>query len=223
VPNNNSILLKKSPGDEIYNAYKPFVRGGAISFDVDISSVGCGCVAGMYALHTSDKCGEDPMDEGYEPSCASIDIMQANHAGFNVAAHPCANGDCDAASKCSYDMSVDGKAKYGDDAYGIMGTLIDTSMVFNVKTEFVASPDYSKLHKLRTRLTQGENEIVMEASCPEYLEHMGYYLNGNMAFVISSWDNRDYKAADFECKGTCPAPAESCENATFTVQDIQVN
>jgi hypothetical protein len=38
------------------------------------------------------------------PSCASIDVMQANPYGFNVSAHPCANGNCDYQSQCQYDM-----------------------------------------------------------------------------------------------------------------------
>ena len=44
------------------------------------------------------------MESGMMPSCASIDVMQANPYGFNVSAHPCANGNCDYQSQCQYDM-----------------------------------------------------------------------------------------------------------------------
>ena len=52
--------------------------------------------------------------------------MQANKAGFNVGAHPCANGTCDAISQCQYDMANEGIDKYGSGAYGPGGSMIDT-------------------------------------------------------------------------------------------------
>ena len=220
LPNNNSIILKNNPYDGDDYDMKPYIRGGAISYNVDISSVGCGCVAGLYAVQTSDRCGE--AEARGEPTCASIDIMQANHGGFNTAAHPCKNGECDAKSQCQYNMAVEGKATYGDGAYGRGGSLINTNKKFNVKTEFISTTDYQDLWKLRTILTQGNNEIVMEARCEDYLSDMSVPIEGNMAFVMSSWDNTDYRSEDFECKTDCPAPEASCENATFQMDDFQV-
>ena len=68
--------------------------------------------------------------------------MQANKAGFNVAAHPCSNGTCDAVSQCQYNMIVEGKEQYGADAYGPRGSIIDTNNAFKVKTEFISTTDY---------------------------------------------------------------------------------
>ena len=51
----------------------------------------------------------DEMPSGTMPSCPSIDVMQANPYGFNVSAHPCASGSCDAVSQCKYDMMVEGE------------------------------------------------------------------------------------------------------------------
>lgn len=86
----------RDPLDDINLALKPKLLGGAISYTVDISAMDCGCVAGLYAVRTSDKCSNEPI-EGM-PQCHSISLMQANHGGFNVAAHPCKNGKCDAIS-----------------------------------------------------------------------------------------------------------------------------
>lgn len=87
------------------------------------------------------------------PMCPSIDVMQASKWGFNMAAHPCTGGVCDAASKCDLNMKKDGVEKYGPYAYGPRGSLINTNDGFNVRTEFVSDADYSKLWKLRTTLT----------------------------------------------------------------------
>jgi len=81
--------------------------------------------------------------------------MQANPYGFNTAAHPCENGECSAQSQCEYNMKKEGKQKYGDEAYGPGGTMVDTNREFTVLTEFVATENYADLWMLRTTLTQG--------------------------------------------------------------------
>ena len=158
VPENNSILLKNQEYEGYNYAYKPYVRGGAIQYTVDLSNHGCGCVAGVYAVAMKPGCNgenEQPTDvsDGSMPSCPSIDVMQANPYGFNVAAHPCKNGSCDAQSQCHYDMIVEGEAMYGKGAYGPNGSKINTNNPFDVKTEFVSDPSYANLHKIRTRIT----------------------------------------------------------------------
>jgi hypothetical protein len=138
VPNNNSMLIKKNPYEGENYAFTPYLRGGSIEFTVDLSTVECGCVAGVYAVKLdSQNCTENSLTTEH-PQCQSIDVMQANPYGFNTSAHPCNNGTCDAASQCDYDMRDQGKEKYGEDAYGPRGTLIDTDQPFHVKTEFLS-------------------------------------------------------------------------------------
>jgi hypothetical protein len=141
VPNNNSMMIKRMDYDGADYALKPWVRGGAISYNVDLSNVDCGCVAGVYFVAVDEWCGEGAQQNDY-PQCASIDVMQANKAGFNVGAHPCANGTCDAISRCQYDLAVEGIELYGPDAYGPGGSIIDTNSQFNVKQAFVSTRDY---------------------------------------------------------------------------------
>ena len=112
VSSNNAILLKHNEFEGHEYAYKPYIRGGAIEYTVDLGSHGCGCVAGVYAIAVNSQCNGETeqdmssaeMESGMMPSCASIDVMQANPYGFNVSAHPCANGNCDYQSQCQYDM-----------------------------------------------------------------------------------------------------------------------
>ena len=76
---------------------------------------------------------------------------------------------------------------------------------------------------MRTRITQGGNEIVMEAGCQDYLRSLSTNIEGGMGFVISSWDNTDgsYRAVE-ECPEMCSAPAASCENAINQISDFKV-
>ena len=83
--------------------------------------------------------------------------MQTNDYGFELSAHPCANGDCDPTSMCQYKMREQGAAEYGADAWGPNGTLINTYSWFQVQTDFVSENDYANLWKIRTTITQGEN------------------------------------------------------------------
>ena len=121
---------------------KPAIRGGALEYTVDLSNFGCGCVAGVYAVAVNDFCNNEDGMTTNNPQCASIDIMQANPYGFNVAAHPCSNGTCDARSQCEYNMRKEGAEKYGEGAYGPGGSRVNTDYPFTVKTEFVSTRDY---------------------------------------------------------------------------------
>ena len=60
VKNNNSLLIKNQAFEGYEYAYKPYIRGGAIEYTVDLSNHGCGCVAGVYAVAIRAGCnGEE--------------------------------------------------------------------------------------------------------------------------------------------------------------------
>lgn len=148
--------------------------------------------------------------------------MQANQYGFNMSAHPCTNGTCDAISQCKYDMMVEGEATYGAGAYGPGGSRIDTNSPFTVKTEFISDKSYATLHKIRTRITQSGNEIVMEASCEDYLTALNDDIEGGMGFILSSWDNTDASLDAGQYAAQCSTPAASCADATSQISDFTV-
>jgi len=220
VGSNSAMFLKDSMDMDVDKVFKPNLRGGSISYDVNLSTVDCGCVAGVYLVKTSETCGQDPMDTD-TPMCPSIDVMQANKWGFNVAAHPCANGTCDAASQCDLDMKIDGIAKYGSSAYGPRGTLIDTRSDFQVKTEFVSDAARATLWKLRTTLQQSGRTIMMEADCGDsYFNAMTDSVQGDMGLVFSNWDNTKGDAADFE---SCNAPVANCDSARTVIDNFAIS
>mmetsp|Transcript_11879 Transcript_11879/g.15125 ORF Transcript_11879/g.15125 Transcript_11879/m.15125 type:complete len:256 (-) Transcript_11879:1506-2273(-) len=205
IPVDNFVSLKNDDLAGTSTFYMPNMVGGAIEYDLNLSSVGCGCVAGLYAVNVSNQCNSELNIEIDSPQCASIDLMQANVAGFQTQMHPCANGTCDAVSQCSYTMAKEGEAKYGAGAYGRNGSLINTKDTFRVRTEFVSKNSYKNLWKVRTRLTQGENEMLVEADCTDYIDSMTSKLDGSMALTASTWKSsgRDAQLANFEDSEQC--------------------
>jgi hypothetical protein len=131
--------------------YEPDLRGGSVSYTVDLSTMGCGCVAGAYFVGLNANCTKEPLTG--EPSCKTIDLMQADRYSFNASANPCDGGNCDPVSQCRYDLEVDGQTKYGNGVYGPGGSIIDTDAPFDVKTEVMSTVDYSSLWGLKTTLS----------------------------------------------------------------------
>lgn len=68
------MWLKKDAFDGSDNQLMPYIRGGAISYKVNLKKMSCGCVAGIYAVNSSQWCVEAEQANNY-PMCASIDIM----------------------------------------------------------------------------------------------------------------------------------------------------
>lgn len=125
VPANTSILIHDNPYAGSEYAYMPAIRGGSINYWVYMGQMESGCVAGVYLATLNEACDADAAMMN-EPNCPSIDVMQANPWGFEMAAHPCEYGECDPQSQCTYNMRKQGVELYGADAFGAGGTLIDT-------------------------------------------------------------------------------------------------
>ena len=119
-------------------------------------------------------------------------------------------------------MMEQGVATYGAGSYGPGGSLINTNSPFTVKTEFISDASYATLHKIRTRLTQSGNEIVMEASCEDYLAALNDDIEGGMGFVLSSWDNTDGSLDAGQYAAQCSTPAASCSDASSQISDFTV-
>jgi len=63
---------------------------------------------------------------------------------------------------------------------------------------------------------------MMEASCEDYLKDLTVPIEGQMGFIVSAWDNRDYRGGDWECYDDCPVAADSCDNASFQIENFNV-
>jgi hypothetical protein len=206
VEANKAVFVKASEEQSIDAMYKPNLLGGSVKYTANVSAIGCGCVSGLYLVKTSADCDQDPTST--KPTCPSFDLMEANRHGFNLNAHPCANGTCDAASQCDLKTKEDGIKNYGANAYGYGGSRIDTRYDFTVHTEFVSDTARTKLWKLRTTLGQSGQTLTMEAECADYLQSMSSSLNGQMGFILSNWSDKG-GLSDMAPEGYC-STSETC-------------
>jgi len=147
--------------DEAYWAHFEFYLGGSLTFNVKLDECDCDRATGLFLVEVDDEdCSWDPKPSDMVPQCASIDIMEANKHGFNVASHPCATGQCDIESLCRVKVNDDSYWNYG------MGSdfTINTMNEFTVTTKFWADRSLTGLSDLKyieTILTQGGAEVRM--------------------------------------------------------------
>jgi len=62
---NNNAWLRWEKNDSLSDnsVWKPGVRGGSISYDIDLSKVGSGCVSGVYLVESDNsRCSDNPLD-----------------------------------------------------------------------------------------------------------------------------------------------------------------
>jgi hypothetical protein len=156
MPPNSLIVLQDEAWDGADFAYKPSLNGGSFSYWAQMSGMDCSCAAGVYLVALNDACDIESRQDGtVDPGCPSIDVMQSNNYGFELAAHPCAGGECDAQSMCDFKLRDYGSQQYGKDSWGPGGSIIDTTQWFYMKTEFVTKDTYSSLWKIKTEIYQG--------------------------------------------------------------------
>jgi hypothetical protein len=62
----------------------------------------------------------------------------------------------------------------------------------------------------------------MEADCSDYLDSINENMNGDMAFVFSSWDSKAAnEPIDFECSHCDSVPVQ-CANSSNIISGLKV-
>ena len=115
---NNRMYLSESPTTDPDSYFTPQMLGGYIEYDVDLSSVGCGCVTAFYGV-LMPGIDKDVSDDPFQycdanrvggSYCPEFDIMEANMYGFRATSHKCdpaTDGifdSCDHSGQCSVDV-----------------------------------------------------------------------------------------------------------------------
>jgi len=180
--------------------------GKSISFEVDLSSVGCACNIAFYLISAPARGLNGELSRGTNRGgqapyycdanqvggqwCPEVDIMEANSAVFSSTAHKCdpaTNGHYDSCDRsgCS-DNSRDEPDAYGPGS----SYTIDTRKPFEVRTEFPASG--SELKGMRTILRQSGKQItMMHSTCqPEYFAALSEAMAAGMSLRITYWGDR---------------------------------
>lgn len=65
---------------------------------------------------------------------------------------------------------------------------INTEQSFHVRNYFNKDAGTGQFSGYTTVLSQGSNEVVMNVTCPDYLQHMTDDLINGMSFAMSSWN-----------------------------------
>ena len=114
---NKKMYLSNSPTMDTSEYFTPNMLGGSLTYQVDLSNVGCGCLTAFYAVSMP---AVDNLDDpfkycgsgtGAKAACPEFDIMEANMYGFHSTDHKCSSPneegvytDCDANGECTLDV-----------------------------------------------------------------------------------------------------------------------
>lgn len=128
----NRAWILDYPNDEsIYWSYWHDYHGGTFEFDVNLADIGCTQAAGMYLVQADDEqCSWKAKEDGTEPQCSRVELMEANIYGFKVAGFPCEFDSCTAGAQTKFADA----AAYGPGS----SYTIDSLQPFKVNTKFIA-------------------------------------------------------------------------------------
>lgn len=147
-----------------------------LSFEVDMSTVGCGMNAALYLIGMDKDGGQaksgytgatygtgycDAQPQAGRISCPEMDIWEANGLTTVYTTHPCQNGQCDA-NGCSFNTYSRGNRNF----YGRgSGFQVDSTKKFTVVTRFVTvdGKDNSNLKEIQRYYVQNGRTIQQPA------------------------------------------------------------
>lgn len=209
--------------------FKPNLLGGSIDYDVDLSGVGCSCIAAvvlkLLPVKNSDADVFKHCGGQYRSAyCPEFDVMEANKYGFHTTAHGCRAPDefgvyheCDHQGQCTTDVLENAD----DSDYG-PGFLegIDTELPFHVRIAFGADKD-NFFNSYTLTMTQGDAEVVMTPGECNYLNEMSYDMM-EMAILTSSYTFNNVRWLQHDaCTGACDIDTVfvSISNLEFVTTD----
>jgi len=211
------LIMKHNSGFSLFTAFEDNtfeasnlaqlkLLGKSISFEVDLSNVGCACNIAFYLISAPARGVNGELSRGTNRGgqppyycdanqvggqwCPEVDIMEANSAVFSSTPHK-----CDPATNGHYDncdrSGCGDNSRDEPDAYGPGSSYtIDTRKPFEVRTEFPASG--SELKGMRTILSQSGKEVtMMHSTCqPEYFVALSEAMVAGMSLRITYWGDR---------------------------------
>jgi hypothetical protein len=158
--------------------WKPNLDKFIMSFDIDVSGIGCGCNGALYLVNmpasSQTSCGDYYCDANFVcgEGCAEFDIVEANNEACRVTAHKCtSSSSCDSGG-CGFAVPNFGPSKK-----------INTKKTIKVTVEFTPET-------VRTTFKQGNNEHIIihdDESCGSgYMESLSKKWK-DMVITASSW------------------------------------
>jgi len=208
LEHNSGYSIMETCEDWNPNHFRRFqLLGKTLSFNVDLSQVGCACNIALYLIHGPARDWSGNPSPGACPKspyycdanrvcgqwCPEVDVMEANNHVFQTTPHRCDQPSATGRySNCDRRGCQQSTRSLGDNAYGPGPQFtIDTRKPFAVQTTFNGSMHSlpPRFTGLTTRLQQAGRELVMHHSgCSKgYLETMASALAEGMSMRITYW------------------------------------
>lgn len=175
---NQRMYLQNGDENDPDDYFTVNLLGGSMSYDVDLSTVGCNCISALYGVtmpaQDENASGQKYCDAaGIEGSyCPGFDFMKANQFGLYSAAHSCSStpyseSTCNASAQCAvdvyyggiFDSAAEDPTNFGDDNTNI----IDSSKPFSVRHDFNEDGSEQFVSHVTT-LTQGSATLILDST-----------------------------------------------------------
>lgn len=211
------------------SVYRPNLLGGSVQFDVDLSNVGCGCIAAFYLVKMppKDQNGNIQQTDGLwycdgnkvgGAWCPEFDIMEANKYAFQTTAHSCTyagNGHystCDTGGHCVQN-SVQWFNHRGVNAFGPGSqNTIDTNRPFTFRVDFHENNGQF----VESVVTVMQNGHTITTNCNDQSNTWMTEDIKNMGFALSNWSGNATWLWDNACYGSCNNPTLQFSNIRIT-------
>merc|ERR1719195_43080 len=208
LEHNSGYSIMEACEDWNPNHFRRFqLLGKTLSFNVDLSQVGCACNIALYLIHGPARDWSGNPSQGACPKspyycdanrvcgqwCPEVDVMEANDHVFQTTPHRCDEPSATGRySNCDRRGCQQNTRSLGGNAYGPGPQFtINTRRPFAVQTTFHGSmhSQAPRFTGLTTRLQQAGRELVMHHSgCSKgYLETMANAMAGGMSMRITYW------------------------------------
>ena len=206
--------LGDSPSDTIgpNSFYEMPLLGKRLTFNVDMSNVGCNCNGALYfttmpAYNSAQQpvpgkdgsyyCDANQVGGTY---CPEMDVMEANKFAMASTAHTCQYQPPHYYSSC--DRGGCGKNVLDADGNGFgPGKTIDTNRLFTFSVSFITGGN-GRLSTVNNYFYQEGRTIQFDSCNPDYLQWMGMSLPG-IVISVSLWGTGDGGMSWLDGKSGC--------------------
>jgi len=229
------VVQKPMDDMSVENYYNFTLINKELSYDVDISTVGCSCNAALFFTSMPGYAPDGSVAHGsYNPYycdandiggvwCWELDTLESNRHTMATTLHKCSSpaaryiSSCDKVGCQTNAFFVDRNGMCADSH-----CKIDTRRPFRIFQSFEMNSSSRQLSRISNRLVQAGSEFKWRACSDEaYLEQMTHALSGSMKMVFQLWGSTNAEMSWLNgmtgCTGDC-----NRETATVTFSNIEI-
>lgn len=229
------VYLGDSSSDTITpNSYYMMpLLGKRLTFDADLSDVGCNCNGALYhismpAYNSAQQPAPGENGEYYCDAnqvggtyCPEMDVFEANKFAMASTAHTCQYQPPHYYSSCDRGGCGQNVLNVDMSGYG-PGKRIDTNRPFTLSVSFITGGN-GRLSTVTNEFTQGGQSLKFDACNPNYLQWMGMSLPG-IVMSMSLWGTGNGGMSWLDgksgCQGGCNLPGSKVTFSNFRLDKI---